>query len=82
MKNTKIETTFRGRALGSSINPNWKMTRIAVDHIDNHSDRAMMFNGVWIPSSLISALIWVDGGGAPVVAEIEIPVWFAIKEQL
>ena len=76
------ETEYNGNQLGASVKEGWKLTTIKTGHVENATAKAMQFDfgysRPWVPNSLIAKLIWKDQE----VSAIEVPTWFAIKEDL
>ena len=70
------ENEYQGKPLGGSIKSEWKLVTLATEHIERATEKAMQFDFGWIPMSLISRLVWKDGQ----VTDVELPQWFAIKE--
>ena len=68
-------TEYRGNQLGQSIQSDWELSVVSVDHIEHATDNAMQFDFGWIPNSLISKLILKEGE----VTLVEIPEWWAEK---
>lgn len=75
-------------ALGTSVKDAWELTEVQVGHIDNATEKAMQFEGVWLPKSMIYGLLWSDcftgddSIKAKTVAAIVVPTWLARKEGL
>jgi len=69
-------TEYKGNKLGASIEAEWKLATVLVDHLESASDKALNFDGAWLPKSLIASLTRRDG----IICEIEIPEWLAIRE--
>jgi hypothetical protein len=88
--NTQVELSqeYGEVALGTSIKDSWELTEIDVDHIDSATEKAMQFNGVWLPKSMIYGLIWGEcftgdeSIKAKTVKSIVIPSWLAYRERL
>ena len=76
------EKEYNGNELGLSIKGDWELTTIKTGHVENATAKAMQFDfghsRPWVPNSLIAKLIWKDKE----VSAIEVPTWFAIKEDL
>lgn len=87
-KTAELSKDYRGSPLGAVIKDEWELVEIDVGHIDNATEKAMEFNGTWIPKSLIYGLIWSDSYTgdetikAKTVKSIVVPAWFAKKEGL
>jgi hypothetical protein len=88
--NTQVELSqeYGEVALGTSIKDSWDLTEIKVDHIEYATEKAMQFEGVWLPKSMIYGLLWGEcftgdeALKAKTVKAIVIPTWLARREGL